>query len=87
MSNEWSKWASLGRPGETDFFSGLFLSRHADGGLALFASSFLRSERADGSWSEWEQIGDGTLGGCPRIAGKKSKSLLVTRITIIQEMR
>ena len=25
------------------------------------------------------------LGGCPRIAGQKSKSLLVSRMTIIQE--
>src|SRR5688572_9692691 len=66
MSNEWTKWTRLGKPGETDRFIALALGKHRDGRLALFAGGrnlelVLRSESGDGSWSEWERIGDGTV--------------------------
>ena len=66
MSNEWTKWTSLGKPGGTDDFIALALGKHQDGRLALFGGGpnhelVLRSETGDGSWSEWERIGDGTV--------------------------
>ncbi|MCI0628930.1 MAG: hypothetical protein L0387_46005, partial [Acidobacteria bacterium] len=66
MSNEWTTWTSLEKPGETDSFIALALGKHHDGRLALFGGGsdqelFHRAETADGSWSEWERIGDDTV--------------------------
>jgi hypothetical protein len=66
MSNQWTTWTSLGKPGETDRFIALVLGSHHDRSLAVFAGGpnhelFLRSETGDGSWSEWERIGDDTV--------------------------
>jgi hypothetical protein len=61
MISEWSMWTSLGNPGVTSF-RGLLLARQAEGRLTVFTDVFLKSERQDGSWSEWEKIGDGSRG-------------------------
>jgi hypothetical protein len=55
MISEWSMWTSLGNPGLTSF-RGLLLARQAEGRLTVFTDVFLKSERQDGSWSEWAKI-------------------------------